>query len=218
MPMRSLLDRGIPVALGTDFPTIPYIAPKYSLWSACMRKSESGQFLALNERVSIQEALYAQTMGSAYAAFGEDIKGSIEVGKYADMVVWSDDMYSIPLNDLKDLYVISTIVAGTVHNNPNVGIEHTYEVNNPSGFQLFQNFPNPFDASTQITFEIPERSHVQINILNLKGQIIQTVMDKNLFQGKYKIEYDAGLLSNGIYYLQMKTEKFSDMKVMLLLK
>ena len=217
-PFRSLLDRGIPVALGTDFPTIPFIAPKISLWSACLRKSETGYNLAFNERVTIQEALYAQTMGSAYAAFEEDIKGSIEVGKYADMVVWSDDMYSIPLNDLKDLYVISTIVAGTVYNNPNVGVEHSYRANQPSGFHLLQNYPNPFNAVTRITFEIPSRSHVQINILNVRGQLIQRVMDKNLLTGKHEIVFDATLLSSGVYFFQMKTERFTQINKMLLLK
>jgi predicted amidohydrolase YtcJ len=217
-PMRSLLDRGIPVALGTDFPTIPYIAPKYTLWSACLRKSETGHFLAFNERVTIQEALYAHTMGSAYAAFEEDIKGSIEVGKYADMVVWSDDMYSIPLNNLKDLYVISTIVAGTVYNNPNVGIEHTCKAIQPSRFHLYQNYPNPFNINTTIQFEVPYRSHVQINILNARGELIQRVMDKNLLAGNHKIGYDAISLASGLYFLQMRTERFTEIKKLLLLK
>ena len=218
MPMRSLLDRGIPVALGTDFPTVPHIAPKYTLWSACLRKSETGHFLGFDERVTIQEALYAHTMGSAYAAFEENIKGSIEAGKYADMVVWSDDMYSIPLNNIKDLYVISTIVAGTVYNNPNVGVVHTYEAYQPSGFRLHQNYPNPFNATTRITFEIPARSHVQVNILNARGQLVQTLLDKYLPAGRHHIVHDAGFLTSGIYFCQMKTERMIDIRKMVLLR
>ncbi|MBN1780091.1 amidohydrolase family protein [bacterium] len=218
MPMRSLLDRGIPVALGTDFPTVPRIAPKYTLWSACMRKSETGHFLGFNEHVTIQEALYAQTMGSAYAAFEENIKGSIEAGKYADMVVWSDDMYSIPPNDIKDLAVISTIVAGTVYNNPNTGVEHAYFASQPSEYCLHQNYPNPFNGTTRITFEIPARSHVQINILNVRGQFIQRVLDKNCIAGRHKISYNAGILPSGIYFIQLRTEKFLDIRKMVLMK
>ncbi|MBT7466666.1 MAG: amidohydrolase family protein [Bacteroidetes bacterium] len=218
MPMRSLLDRGIPVALGTDYPTIPNIAPKYTLWTATTRMSETGHFLGFPERVSIQEALYAQTMGSAYAAFEEDIKGSIEVGKYADMVVWSDDMYSIPVNKIKDLYVISTIVAGIVYNNPNVGIEHYYEKNESQGFELKQNYPNPFSEQTNIAFEVPKPSHVQINILNNNGQFVKRVMDKILHQGKHKIVFDASQLASGIYFIQMKTERFTETKEMYIVK
>lgn len=218
MPMRSLLDRGIPVALGTDYPTIPYIAPKYTLWSACLRRSETGQYLAFDERVTIQEALYAHTMGSAYAAFEDTIKGSIEVDKYADMVVWSDDLYSISLNELKDIYVVSTIVGGVVYNNPNVGIEHDYQPFQPSGFSLYQNYPNPFNAETCIAFDIPYRSHVQINILNVRGQFINRIMDKNLLAGRHKIVFDAESLASGIYFFQLKTERFTKIRKMLLLK
>ena len=216
MPMRSLLDKGIPIALGTDYPTIQYIAPKYTLWSACMRRSETGHVLAIDERVTIEEALYAHTMGSAYAAFEEDIKGSIEVGKYADMVVWSDDMYSIPTNSLKDLYVISTIVGGTVYNNPNVGVEHSHIPSKPSGFRLHQNYPNPFNARTTISFDIPRRSHVQINIINNKGRLVRRLLDQNLPSGNHNIVFDAQHLASGIYYAQMKTERFTITKKLLL--
>ncbi|MBN2415391.1 amidohydrolase family protein [bacterium] len=218
MPMRSLLDRGIPVALGTDFPTVSRIAPKYTLWSACLRKSETGHILGVEECVTIQEALYAHTMGSAYAAFEENVKGSIEPGKYADMVVWSDDLYSIPLNSLKDVAVLSTIVAGTVYNNPNVNVEHEYEATRPSGFRLYQNYPNPFNAATKITFEIPVRSHVQVAILNIKGQLLQRVMDENCLAGRYTIVYDAGDLPSGIYLIRMKTERTLDTRRMVVLK
>ncbi len=218
MPMRTMIDKGIPVAIGTDYPTTPYIEPNISLWSACLRKSELGFVLGEHERVNIQEALYAQTMGSAYAAFEENVKGSIEVGKYADMVIWSDDMYTIPLNQLKNLYVIKTIVGGTVHNNPNLGIDHSHDATQPSGFRLFQNYPNPVTATTQITFEIPYRSHVQINILNTNGQVIQKVMDMSLLTGKHSIIYDAGSLTNGTWFIQMKTERFTEIKKMIVLK
>ena len=217
-PMRSMLDKGIPVALGTDFPTMPSLAPKNTLWSACTRRSETGYFLAIDERVTIQEALYAHTMGAAYAAFEEDIKGSIEVGKYADMVVWSDDMYSIPLSELVDLYVISTIVGGVIYNNPNVGVEHEYEARQPSLFQLFQNYPNPFNTKTKITFEIPSRSHVKIDILDVRGRSVKTVMNKLLDIGRHKIVFDADMLTSGVYFIHMKTERFSTVKKMILMK
>ena len=218
MPMHSLLNKGIPVALGTDYPTIPYIAPKYTLWSACVRRSETGQYLAPDQAVSVQEALYAHTMGSAYAAFEEDIKGSIEPGKYADMVIWSDDLYSIEPNSLKDLYVISTIVAGNVYNNPNVGLEHQKESCQPESYKLLQNYPNPFNSRTMIVFEIPNRAHVQINILNIRGQQIKRILDKNLSNGRHKIIFEANELPTGIYFVQMKSEQYNTFKKIILLK
>lgn len=207
-PMKTMLEMGIPVALGTDYPTIQYIAPKYTLWSACVRRSETGFSVGTHERVSIQQALYAHTMGSAYAAFQEDVKGSIEVGKYADMVVWSDDLYTIPVNDLKDMYVISTIVGGTVYNNPNVGIEHHYQKTNPNQFTLYQNYPNPFNASTNITFDIPYHTQVQINILDIRGRFIKCIANKLMDSGKHTINFEANDFSSGIYFVQMKTKYY----------
>ena len=217
-PMRSMLDKGIPVALGTDFPTMPSLAPKNTLWSACTRRSETGHFLALDERVTIQEALYAHTMGSAYAAFEEDVKGSIEVGKYADMVVWSDDMYSMPLSELVDLYVISTIVAGTIYNNPNVGTSIEHESSHPSRFQLHQNYPNPFNIRTKLSFELPRYSHVRVDIFDMRGRLVDHVINEMLPTGRHTIAYDASELASGIYVMHMKTETFNTTKKMILLK
>lgn len=114
MPLRSFLDAGIPVALGSDFPTVPELAPQLALWEAVARQTSSGVVIAPQESITIQEALRAHTMGSAYAAFEENIKGSIEEGKFADMVVWSHDLYSIPLGEFKNLKVEITIVGGKI--------------------------------------------------------------------------------------------------------
>lgn len=88
----------------------------------------------------------------------------------------------------------------------------------PEKYALYQNYPNPFNAKTRIAFEIPNRSHVKINILDVKGQFVQQVMDKDLQAGTYTMIYDAKLMTSGIYLLQMKTERFTEVKKMLLLK
>ncbi|MBN1996681.1 amidohydrolase family protein [candidate division KSB1 bacterium] len=207
-PMRTMLDMGIPVALGTDYPTTAYIAPKYTLWSAVTRMSEQGFRLAGDEAVTIQEAMYAHTMGAAYAAFEEDVKGSIETGKYADMTVWSDDMYSIPVSEIKDLYVISTIVGGTVYNNPNVFVNDRIEPYIPSHTQLLQNYPNPFNAATSIVFELSRRSMVQIDLLNVRGQFVQNIVNDRYTAGRHKITFEAALLPSGVYFLRMKAGRF----------
>ncbi|MFC1568743.1 T9SS type A sorting domain-containing protein [bacterium] len=114
--------------------------------------------------------------------------------------------------------MISTIVAGTVYNNPNVGVDVEHESTIPSGFRLFQNYPNPFNAGTQICFEIPSRSHVRINILNVQGQLVKSVINKLLPTGKHTISFDASDLPSGIYFIHMKTKVFSEFTKMILLK
>jgi len=66
------------------------------------------------QRLTVEEALRAYTQGSAYAAFEEKEKGTIAPGKLADLVVLSDDLFSIPPARIKDVRVVLTVVGGKV--------------------------------------------------------------------------------------------------------
>jgi len=114
MPMRSMMRKGIPLAFGCDVPAALTHEPKWAFFGATTRRTKSGYVPAPNEKLTIREALRVHTMGSAYAAFEENIKGSIEEGKLADLVVWSHDLYSIKPQDLKDFNAEVTIVGGKI--------------------------------------------------------------------------------------------------------
>ena len=114
IPVKTAIDMGIPVALGSDYPCSPDTRPQLTLWSAITRKTLGGKIIGPQESVDIRQALRLHTMGSAYAAHEEDIKGSIEVGKEADLVIWSDDIYSIPTDRIRDLKAELTIIKGQV--------------------------------------------------------------------------------------------------------
>jgi predicted amidohydrolase YtcJ len=89
-----------------------------------MRQTLNGRVIGPDERVDIHEALRLHTMGSAYAAHEENVRGSIEAGKSADVVVWSDDMYSIPADKIRELEAELTIVEGRiVHKSSDTQIE-----------------------------------------------------------------------------------------------
>ena len=64
--------------------------------------------------LTVDEAVYAYTLGAAYAEFQEKEKGSIEVGKLADLTILSDDIYEILTEKLRDVKVLKTILSGTV--------------------------------------------------------------------------------------------------------
>jgi predicted amidohydrolase YtcJ len=68
--------------------------------------------LAPEERLSVEQAIRAQTIDAAWQLFADDIVGSLEVGKYADMVVLSADPRSVPPQDIADLDVQATFLAG----------------------------------------------------------------------------------------------------------
>lgn len=118
VPIKSMLDMGIPVAFGCDVPAAPFHHPKWALIGATLRRTATAYVPAPNERIDMHAALRTHTMGSAYAAFEEDRKGSIEVGKLADMVVWNDDLYALTNpQQAGNLEALLTIVGGEVMDN-----------------------------------------------------------------------------------------------------
>ena len=111
---REWLEAGVPLALGSDAPTTPWYTPQVTLFGAVTRVTASKQSHEPDQALTIQEALRAHTLGSAYAAHQEEIKGSIEVGKYADLVVWGQDPYTAPIQQLWQIPVDMTLVGGQV--------------------------------------------------------------------------------------------------------
>jgi predicted amidohydrolase YtcJ len=111
---REWLDSGVTVALGSDAPSTPWYTPQVTLFGAVTRITFSNQFHEPDQALTVQEALRAHTMGSAYAAHEENVKGSIEVGKMADLAVWSEDPYTAPLQRLWQIPVDMTLVGGEI--------------------------------------------------------------------------------------------------------
>ncbi len=113
-PLRSMMDMGIPVAFGCDVPATIMVEPRYAFIGAVTRTNRGGYMPAPEQSISIRDALRIHTMGSAYASFEENIKGSIEPGKLADMVVWSHDIYTASSRELAALKPLATIVGGKI--------------------------------------------------------------------------------------------------------
>lgn len=113
---RTFLNHGVRLALGTDWNVAP-LDPMLTLYAATTRatldgKNPGGWFP--EQKLTIQEAIAAYTMGSAYAEFQESEKGSITVGKLADVVILSDDVLAIPAEKIRDVKVVKTIVGGKI--------------------------------------------------------------------------------------------------------
>jgi hypothetical protein len=83
---------------------------------------------------------------------------------------------------------------------------------------LLQNYPNPFNPNTRISYQLPVISNVELNIYNQLGQKVATLVNKKQNSGMYRVEWDAGNLSSGIYFYIIKTGHFQDMKKMILIK
>ena len=111
--MRSLLDAGITVPGSTDAP-VSEANPFVCLRDLVVRRTSSGTDFALAERVSVAEAVRAYTFGSAYAAGREADLGTLEIGKCADFVRLSEDIFAIEPADIAEIHATATIIGGEI--------------------------------------------------------------------------------------------------------
>ena len=103
-PLKSLLDAGIPVAIGSDGPNNPYL--NIMLASTFSRNP--------SQAMTREQAVIAYTLTSAYAEFAEHEKGSLEPGKLADLAVLSQDIFTAPVGDLPRTESVMTVVGGKI--------------------------------------------------------------------------------------------------------
>ena len=112
-PMRTYLDQGFVVAGGTDSPVVPY-PPLWVIYHFVTRDTISGGVLGADQRITRKEALQVETINNAFLTFEERIKGSIEPGKLADLVVLPDDILTCPDKELERMQVAMTMVGGKI--------------------------------------------------------------------------------------------------------
>jgi hypothetical protein len=111
-PHRAWIDNDIMVAAGTDSPVTPYY-PFPSLWTSIARRTEvKGTQMGTEQKVQREEAIKMYTINGAYLTFEEDIKGSLEPGKLADMIILDRDIMTCPEDDIKDIKVLQTFLGG----------------------------------------------------------------------------------------------------------
>jgi predicted amidohydrolase YtcJ len=111
MAYRTFLDAGIVAAAGSDFSPGPF-DPRMAIQGMVTRTGWNGETWGANQRVTVEEALRINTINGAYNSHEESIKGSITVGKLADFVVLSDDLFTVPQDKIKDLEIVRTVVGG----------------------------------------------------------------------------------------------------------
>ncbi len=112
-PLGSLMKRGIIAPLSSDSPVIDP-NPMHGIYFAVTRKTQTGQTIAIHEAVTVLQAIRAYTMSGAYATFEEEIKGSLEPGRLADLAVLSDNILKVPSEKILGIKVDLTVVDGKV--------------------------------------------------------------------------------------------------------
>ena len=110
---RDFLDHGIALAGSTDSPCGPF-EPLLAIQSCVTRRGQDGTLLGENQRITLMEALRMYTLGSAYASFEENLKGSLKAGKLADITVLGADITQVPTGEIGHIPVRCTLVGGKI--------------------------------------------------------------------------------------------------------
>jgi len=93
----------------------------------------------------------------------------------------------------------------------------------PETYGISQNYPNPFNPETEIFYQLPEENRVTIQIFNLTGQLVKTLIDENQGAGYYSTQWDGrndrnGRVPSGVYICKMKAGQYAGIKKMILIK
>ncbi|MGI9199448.1 MAG: amidohydrolase [Woeseiaceae bacterium] len=115
-PTRSAIDRKVHFTIHNDTPVVPPDMMRL-LWATVARTTRSGNVIGSKQRLSVDEALHAATLGGAYQLFEEDNKGSITVGKQADLVILSHNPRLVDPGAIEDIAIEETFARGiSIHN------------------------------------------------------------------------------------------------------
>jgi predicted amidohydrolase YtcJ len=112
-PAKALLDRGVIVAGSSDSPVTDY-RPLFGIEQALTRATNGGDVCGPDNKVDLETAIRMHTYNGAYASFEEHLKGSIEVGKFADLTLLPVDLRTAPTEGMRDLPIAMTVVNGKV--------------------------------------------------------------------------------------------------------
>jgi hypothetical protein len=112
VPMRDMLDRGLIVSAGSDWGAGTTNNPFVPFYFNVTRKTEEGMVIGAAQRISRTEALRVSTINNAYLTYEEKIKGSIEPGKLADFLILSQDILTVPEEQIRSTQPLATYVGG----------------------------------------------------------------------------------------------------------
>lgn len=125
----------------------------------------------------------------------------------------------IRITDVENSQISDTsdAVFAIENNGTSVAIDRDSEVI-PEKHTLFQNFPNPFNPVTTIRFALPERSHVDLRVYNMLGELVEVLVADEFAAGEYSVQWNAAHLPSGPYLYRLQTDRFVETRKLTLLK
>ena len=119
-----------------------------------------------------------------------------------------------------DISIVNFIIAPIHHKyaKKEFNFYASNSVNNDLKFNIVKTFPNPFNSTINIIYDIPYESEIELFVYNLNGQLIDKLISQKLLSGRYEIQWDASNYPSGIYFCQMSTDNYNQTQKMILIK
>jgi len=146
----------------------------------------------------------------------------LSLSKSSPVIDYGNPLFTVGTNEFDKAgnprVVNGRVDIGAYEFSSSTDIEETANPHSHSGFTLYNNYPNPFNPSTKITFEISNAGFVSLIVWDVMGREIVTLIDEFKMAGQYGVRFDASNLPSGIYLYSLTTGEHSETKRMLLLK
>ncbi len=149
---------------------------------------------------------WIKTYTSPFVTYSEDIVYGISIDSSNNVIISGTSKQGT------NWYGITSIKYSQLTNATNNSIPSQNE------YKLYQNFPNPFNPYTYIKYEMPVEGFVEIEVYNVNGSKVQTLVNENQESGNHEIEFNGSNLSSGIYFYSIEAGSFLQTKRMILLK
>ncbi len=116
-----------------------------------------------------------------------------------------------------DFDSLATIPAGCIRLDYLTGL-NSNQIDMPTVFKLYDNYPNPFNPTTTIRYDVPKNSFVKITIFDILGRLIGTPVNEQKSAGRYEYNWNASNYASGTYFYKMETDAYTNIKKMVLIK
>ncbi len=219
------------LATQSNYATIKYNSSGAPQWTAIYDGTGNGNDSATSISLNSSGEVYVtgKSMGTGSSFDFATIKYSTSgaqdfVSRFNGTGNSSDVANCIKVDDLGNTYVTGSVSEvgtsedfGTIKYSKMTGLT-TISSNIPENFSLNQNFPNPFNPSTNIIYSLKTKSLTRLKVYSISGNEVAVLVNQNQEPGTYSVFWNSRNLSSGIYYCKLETENFSDTKKMILLK
>jgi photosystem II stability/assembly factor-like uncharacterized protein len=132
----------------------------------------------------------------------------------------STELWEVHFINDNEGWIVGGLGQGFILHTMNGGITDISEpVNNAiENYKLAQNYPNPFNPETVIGWQLAVSSHIKLNIYNVNGQMVESLINERFPVGLYSVRFDGSDLPSGVYYYQLEADDYKEVKKMILLK